>query len=157
MRRLLVQAGERANLGALLGTHRHHHADVLEDELRLAGDQRAQALHGAAALRDADVEVLVGVEALFQRRVVGRVAAERDPVELEEDVFGRRVHRPYPRPGCKRQAGPRGVAEKCTPRGRCRSSLSCHDFSSLFNFPRPEFRVGGRKHANALRVFRRFR
>ena len=115
MRRLLIEAGECPDLGAFLRAHRHHHAEVLEHELRLSGDQRAQALHGAVALRDGDVEVFARVKALFQRGVVRRVTAERDPVELKMDVFGGGVHRSDPRPGCNGKTRARGIAEKCAP------------------------------------------
>jgi hypothetical protein len=43
------------------------------------------------------------------------VASERDPVELEMNVFGGGMHRSDPRAGRNGKTRTRGIAEKCAP------------------------------------------
>ncbi len=136
MRRLLIHACERLDLGALGRTHRHHHRDVLEDELRLPGHQGANALDRAAALCDGYVEAVLRVEPVLERRIIRRMASERDPVELEQDLLHRRARRPRPYTGRQCKPCPSRGPKECPARG-LRTFVAVHGIPLTFRWPRP--------------------
>ena len=112
VRGLLVHAGERLDLCPIGRAHRQHHRDILKDELRLAGYQCPNALDRAAALQNRHVEALFRVESVFQRGIIRGVPPERNPVELERDLFGRRFCRPGPHPHGESKAHSRARARR---------------------------------------------